>query len=310
MKYNNNEYEALIHVLMNEAFYMESLSYDTKIAQIRKYTEIIVRRLLKYPCDKLLTLGHYTVQNKLEKGGFTESLLSESLSTINANGSHRTHTQKTILATREEYEECVNSLFNLYGYLFYKYFQKYSFGYNEQVMSAFSILPPIIRHITLNELFIADPSNPVIIDKLVLAKLKVFDDLTTIEWIEANKEHLEQIQSSVSENQRLQFENQFGKEMAAAIIESLQKNMYEISKEKVLSISRTPSIIKYKTFEEALAYYRDYGILSGNSADVIEFNDLMEFVYLGRKECEKEIADIPEDQYVINKMIWVLNPKE
>ncbi len=69
------------------------------------------------------------------------------------------------------------------------------------------------------------------------------------------------------------------------------------------------SSIRYSNFEEALYYYRQYGILSGETKDVIEFNDLMEFVYIGRKACEKEIEKIPECACVLSKVVWVLNPK-
>lgn len=66
-KYNDEEYTALINILINDAFYVEGVSYDTKIFQIRKYTEIIVRRLLQYPINKDLTLGRGNVKKRVGK---------------------------------------------------------------------------------------------------------------------------------------------------------------------------------------------------------------------------------------------------
>ena len=40
----------------------------------------------------------------------------------------------------------------------------------------------------------------------------------------------------------------------------------------------------YRTFEEALPYYSKNGIIPDDgSEEVREFNDMMEFLYLGRK---------------------------
>lgn len=86
-------------------------------------------------------------------------LLIESIEKIQRIGNESTHTQNTLSVTDEEFQEAVSSLLNLYSYLFVEYFEKYEFGSNPEVMSAFSILPPIIRYITLKHLYEKYPDN-------------------------------------------------------------------------------------------------------------------------------------------------------
>lgn len=101
---------------------------------------------------------------KLNKRGFTEPLFRSSLEIIRINGNERGHSRLTEVTTEDEYKEVLNSVFNLYGDLFYRYFKKWPFGVNTEVMSAFSCLPPIIRHIALSALYDDDLSNPNIVD--------------------------------------------------------------------------------------------------------------------------------------------------
>ena len=68
--------------------------------------------------------------------------------------------------------------------------------------------------------------------------------------------------------------------------------------------------ISYDSFETALKYYKENGIVEGDTSDVKEFNDLMAFVYIGRKEAEEQIASLDESQYIINSITWVLPPEQ
>lgn len=68
-------------------------------------------------------------------------------------------------------------------------------------------------------------------------------------------------------------------------------NMYEICTNKVSSVG---SILQtngplYSDFESALPYYKKLGILKGTDTETKEFNDIMDFLYLGRKENLKKM---------------------
>ena len=92
----------------------------------------------------------------------------------------------------------IDNLFNLYAYLLIEYFQKYEFGSNLEIIHHFSLLPPIIRYLTLEYLHNKYPENTMIIDKLSLAILKAFNNEQALCWIEERKEKL-QTMPSISE---------------------------------------------------------------------------------------------------------------
>lgn len=282
-KYNDAEYQSMIDIIFHDSFYAD-VSFDTKIEQIRKYTEIIIRRLLRYDPDKFLTLGHENTIRQLDNKGFTEPFFRNSLEKINSIGSHRTHTQKREPAEKSEYDEVLESLFNLYGYLFYKFFEKFKFGNNLYIVSSFSLLPPIIRHITLEQLFVLDQNNTIVLEKLVLSKLKAFDYENADKWLESNSELLKSIQPNGFKEQKRKLEEIFGEQRAKEIIASAGDNMYVILKNKIGPMKGSIIYPQYKDFETALFYYHEKGIVPGNSKEINEFNSLMDFVYMGRVE--------------------------
>ena len=96
-KYNDAEYRSLIEMIFHDSYYAD-VYFDTKIEKIRQYTEIIIRRLLRYDPDKLLTLGHENTIRQLDNKGFTEPFFRNSLDKINSYGSDRTHTQVRVLS--------------------------------------------------------------------------------------------------------------------------------------------------------------------------------------------------------------------
>ncbi len=276
--FNNDKYRLLIEELINDTFYTEGVSYSNKIASIRRYTEIILRKMLDYPSGKKLTLGNINVQNRLAKKGYTEPLFLDSLDCINHNGSNRTHSQITEPATEEEYNRTLEALFNIYGYLFYKYFKEYPYGSNDKIVTAFSLLPPVIRHITLTELYNDDPSDQFLIYKLILAKAKTYDKKTTFNWIEDKKDHL--------------------KEIAGFGCETMYDECVNQANLIYKGISEFGSL--YKTFEEAVDKYKEFGIVSGETEEIREFNSLMEFVYIGRKD-EKDKIEHPYILFILNE---------
>ena len=305
-RYNNEEYKNLITEFFGEIFYLPGLSYGTKVQKLRQYTEIILRRLLNYRCDKNIELGNeYTLDN-LDRAGFTEPLFRDSLEKIRATGNERTHTKYRHIATEAEYQEILDNVFNIYGYLFYKYFKKWPFGNNKAIMSAFSCLPPIIRHIALSALYDDDPQNPDIVDKLVLAKLKAFDKETADAWIEEHKDSLLGMSVSPNSDFLKQLIAAVGEEAAVALAATMPHSMYDACKEKIQTVDTAlKSKPLYSDFESAKSYYEQYGIVEGTSQEVAEFNDLMEFVYIGRRKNEIEIAAIPEDNYIISQIVVI-----
>lgn len=102
-------------------------------------------------------------------------------------GDKCTHTQDPSLVLDDNISTAVNMLFNLYASLFVFHFKKYKFDSSNLIVSTFSILPPIIRYIVLNNLYDDNKNNLIIIDKLCLVILKSFDKDCAIQWIEDRK---------------------------------------------------------------------------------------------------------------------------
>lgn len=309
VNFNNEEYEAMLKVFVDDIFYSNS-SYDAKVARIRTYAEIIVRRLLDFPCDKDLTLGNKKVIRQLNDLGISEDFFKKAVVGINKNGSKSTHTNRFTVASKDDYDQAVENLFKLYGYLFYQYFKKYEFGTNQDVVAAFSILPPIIRHFALTELHATSPDNTWIIEKLVLSKVKAFNKENCIAWIESNKEHLQGLTVEPSKDLIQKLGAILGIETAMAILKQQADNMYDFCMEKatVVGNSLEKRGVLYSDFETALKYYKEHGIVNGNSPEILEFNSLMEFVYIGRKEREEELNNVAADDYAIDKIIYMISP--
>lgn len=289
MKYRDIEYECTVKVLIDDIYYSNA-SYDTKVARIRKYAEILVRRLLKYDPEKPLTLGHRNTLNKLDKNQYTEPLLRDSLKQLNSYGSESTHSQKREPANKHEYEEAIQNLLNIYAYLFVDYFKNNRFGSNPSIVSAFSLLPPIIRSIALQELYAQDPDNLLVINKLLIAIVKAEGILSARKWLEDNRSFLIKKGTGVNDDLRKSIVLQHGEEIADIIISQIpDSNMYEDGLKILESFSDFTPL--YTDFESALSYYKTHGIIAGQTKDVEDFNSLLLFVFSGRKEKELSSTD-------------------
>ena len=280
-EFNNEVYEALVNDLINDAFYLKGTSRRGTIAKTRQYAEVVVRRILNLPKKTTVTLGDERIISKI-KAKNNPVLLNE-IKTINKMGSKCTHTQLTREITEEDVKTVIDSLFNLYAYLLIDYFEKYEFGTNLEIVRKFSILPPIIRYLTLEYLYSKYPENIMIIDKLSLVILKALNKETAIKWIEERKEKLK-ITPSVTKNAEKDIIEKGGEKLARIII-STAPNMYDLCTERINlvadDISKNGKL--YNDFESAIDYYRMSGTVSGESSDIKEFNSIMEFLYLGRK---------------------------
>ncbi|OPJ65878.1 hypothetical protein [Clostridium chromiireducens] len=280
-EFNNEAYEALVKDLINDAFYLEGASRRGTIAKIRQYAEVVVRRILNLPKKTKVTLGDERIISRIKTKNNT--LLLNAIKTINKMGSKCTHTQLTREITEEDVKTVIDSLFNLYAYLLINFFEKYEFGTNLEIVYKFSILPPIIRYLSLEYLYSKYPENIMIIDKLSLVILKALNKEAAIKWIEEMKEKLK-ITPSVTKNAEKDIIEKCGEDLARVIV-SAAPNMYDLCTKRINlvadDISKNGKL--YNDFESAIDYYRMSGIVSGESSDIKEFNSIMEFLYLGRK---------------------------
>ncbi len=279
--FNNEAYSALVSDLINDTFYLEGVSRRGTIAKIRQYAEVIVRKILDLPAKIPVELGNGKLKHQIKERG--NPLLLKAVKEINSIGSKCTHTQLIEEITEDDVNNAIKYLFDLYASLLIEFFEKNEFGTNPKIVSSFSILPPIIRYITLDYLYQKYPDNLMIIDKLSLALLKAFDEETALNWVEERKTVLEKM-SSVSESAHRASIEKFGEDIAN-YIDSNAPDMYNLCTRKIKSvaedISRRGKL--YNDFESAIVYYQKVGIVNGSSPDVVEFNSIMEFLYLGRR---------------------------
>lgn len=296
--FNNSEYQCLVTDLIGDVFYTET-SFRGKISTIRQYAEVIVRKILDIEPSKKVTLGQKEVGNKIKSLPNYE-YLEAAIEVIRDKGNLSTHTQYLDNLSLEDFEDIIDSLFNMLAFLLINYFEKYKFGSREDVMSSFSLLPPIIRYKVLMFLYQKDPNNISVIDKLVLSIMKAFNVIEASKWVEEKKDTLIKIKS-ISEEAFSEISKKHGTEIALATLNSAP-NMYQLCREK---ISQVGNVIKskgrlYSDFESALPYYKARGILTCDDSEGKEFNDIMNFLYLGRKEKLQEISGESNPYIVMN----------
>ncbi len=287
-EFNNEAYQALVSDLINDAFYLEGASYRGIIAKIRQYAEVVVRKILNLSPDETVELGNGKLQHRLKEKN--NPLLLNAVKKINKIGSECTHTKSIREISKEEVDDTINRLFELYASLLIEFFEKYQFGSNPHIVSSFSILPPIIRYITLNYLYDKHPDNLMIIDKLSLILLKALNRDAAINWLETHKDVLEKT-PTITEKAYQDACRKGGVEFANILRLNAPQNMYVLCLEKVNLVANQidKAGLLYNDFESAIIYYQKNGIVEGDSPEVKEFNSIMEFLYLGRK-AQKDIV--------------------
>lgn len=287
--FNNEEYQTLASDLIGDIFYT-STSYRGKISTLRQYAEIVVRKILDIAPQKEITLGDEEIRKSIRKLP-NYKIVEHAVKKLKKNGNRTTHTQYRGEVTVDEFNIATDGLFDLLSYLLIRYFEKYKFGTNESIMLAFSVLPPIIRYKVLMFLYKKYPDNISIIDKLVLATLKACDAETATKWIEENKKSLLQM-NTYSENIIGEIAQQ-NSDLAEALRYMAPPNMYQLCRDKIAQVGATirNKGLVYSDFESALPYYRQVGRVQGTTPEVQEFNDIMDFLYMGRKERERLCSD-------------------
>lgn len=289
MKFKNQVYEDLVKDLINDAFYIESRSNRGKISTIRQYSEVVIRKLLDFPQGEKVTLGDFEVIKKLKTVSSNENLLMKAVRKIQKLGNKCTHTENPNPIPDEDVDSAIRALFNLYASLFVLFFKKYRFGSSNEIASAFSILPPIIRYIVLESLYSSDKNNLLVIDKLCLVLLKAFDKNDALVWLNERKDELSSILPYTPEA-IADIEAAHGKQYASLVVSKAPSNMYVCCLERLeeVSVILEQQGLLYNNFEQAKQLYLDKGILDNDKAENEEFNDIMEFVYLGRKVEQNE----------------------
>ena len=297
--FNNNEYQSLVADIIGDTFYKD-ISLSGKISFIRKYAEVIIRKILDINPSQAVTLGASNIQNRLERLPNHE-FIEMAVETIRGKGNQSIHTQHLAGFAPEDFDKVIDALFDMLSFLLINYFEKYDFGSRNDVLYSFSLLPPIIRYKVLMFLYRKHPNNISVIDKLVLATVKAFSIDEAIEWMEKEKDALVQM-GTVTEKAYNEIVEKGGVELAEIIRSSSPANMYLLCRMKISQVGGVINSrgVLYSDFESALPHYKSKGILMGDDLETKEFNDIMNFLYLGRKEKMKEISSETNPYMVIN----------
>ena len=302
-KFDNEKYQILAKDLMGDIFYSET-SNRNKIATIRQYAEVIVRKILDINPSKKMTIGANEISKKVDALKNSE-FLKEALENIKQDGNKFTHTEYLEEVTSDEFDKIVDKLLDMLSFMLINYFETYEFGSRSDVLRSFSLLPPIVRYKVLIFLYSKYPNNVHVIDKLVLAILKAFNREEAIRWTEKEKNNLinldvmsNKVFNEIAENKGIEF---------AELIKfnSPYKNMYELCIDKIMKIGNEIDSKGrlYIDFESALPYYKQYGIIDEDSEEIKEFNDIMDFLYLGRKANVDNFIKLKEPYVVLDAII-------
>ena len=279
--FNNAEYECLTKDLIGDIFYADG-SFRNKVATIRQYGEIIVRKILDMNPDSQVTLGKASVRNQIRCLPNHE-YLEQAIDVIRSNGNLSTHTQHRKEVTEDDFKAMLDGMLNMLSYLLITYFEKYGFGKRQDILCSFSLLPPIVRFKVLDYLVKKHPENITIIDKYVLATTKAISATVAYSWVENQRDNLIRT-PAITEEAASGLREKYSPELASVIISSAP-NMYDLCIQKIKDVSDEIKAKgrKYSDFESALPFYLEYGVLPNEDDESIEFNDIMNFLYLGRK---------------------------
>ena len=290
--FNDSEYTPRILNILKSAFYNNNPT-ETRLTEIRKYTEIHLRRILNLGSDSKFMLGDLKfIRNKsLENlGEIRKNELIEIVDIIRKLGNDGTHTQYTKEFTDSDYEKAIDALFDLIAFQFVSYFKKYPMRLTSpnDVMFDFSLLPPIIRFKTLNSLLKNDPDNIQILNRITLARIKTFGKTVTYDWLKKNESNFRSIQYP-TEGEINEYIGKCGVQISPGIFVFSIKlncfdNVYDLLKNKIddsnTSVNENGKL--YSSFESAIIYYHKKKHPDSNF-EIKELHSIMDFVYIGRK---------------------------
>lgn len=297
--FNNSVYQSLVIDLIGDTFYKDT-SVSGKISFVRKYAEVVIRKILDVDPNEAVTLGAKNIQDRI-KNLPNHEFIEAAVEIIRGKGNQSIHTQYLQGFVEEDFDNVVNGLFDMLSYMLISYFEKYEFGSRNDVMFSFSMLPPIIRYKVLSFLYEKYPDNISIIDKLVLATVKAFSVEEANKWVEREKNALIKMRT-VTEKAFNEIAKKYGIGFAEIIQNNSPDNMYILCKRKILEVGNMINSrgVLYSDFESALPYYKEKGILTGDDEETTEFNDIMNFLYMGRKEKIREISNESNPYVILN----------
>lgn len=281
--FDNGAYSELVAELLNDAVYLKDRSRRGVISTVRQYAEVVVRRILDLAPDAHVTLGKSEVTSGLKAKSNNSKLLMQAVENIRLVGNKCSHTQELGPITEDDIVSVFDSLFDVYAYLFVDFFSRHKFGGNGALMSSFSILPPIIRYKALKSLYEADGNNISVIDKYSLCILKAVGVDEARAWVLERKEELLKV-PAYTEEAIEEIRINCGEAAANAYMHSTP-NMYYCCMDRLCEVAVTISKngVLYNDFESAMGLFKVKGFVQGDSVEVVSFNDLMQFVYLGRR---------------------------
>jgi len=287
MSFEDSVYKPLINEILDDIYY-KNTNFRTKIALLRHYLEIIVRKLVNYPVNQKMTLGSDKIKNlltEIEKDiCITDKHFQKTVGKAGDLLNKYNHTQYLVSANQEVFDKAEDLVFNVISLIFIIHFSKNEFGLNFDEMESFSILPPIIRLKVLEYFYSEGTKNLLLMHKYVLTILKSKNKEAAIQWIEVRKKQLQEV-STISDKYNLDKylvagERKLGKR---------HTNMYEhlIFVAGYVNEKRdSKEVLVYSSFEQAAKTY----IKVCNNKDHLEsFNrakqlkELIEFLFIGRK---------------------------
>lgn len=263
-----------------------------------------MRKILDINPNKKITIGATEISKKLDALSNSE-FLKEALENIRKDGNKFTHTEYLEEVTSDEFDKIVDKLLDMLSFMLINYFETYEFGSRNDVLWSFSLLPPILRYKVLIFLYSKYPDNIYVVDKLALAIVKAFNREEAIRWIEEEKNNLinldvmpDKVSNEIAENKGIEFTELIR-------FNSPYKNMYELCIDKIIKIGNEIDSKGhlYIDFESALPYYKQYGIIDGDSEEIKEFNDIMNFLYLGRRAKLDDFIKQNESYVALNTII-------
>ncbi|WP_313129519.1 hypothetical protein [Anaerocolumna sp.] len=299
-EFDDYEYSTMICDLIHDMEYIEK-SNRGKVATIRQYAEVVVRKILNIGSDTQLTLGQVGYKKSfLDKIELLEEKLGRKLldciEKIRPTGNDGTHTQYTESFTDTQVAELEDALLDLYSILFLKFFTsvKIDLCFNPHVLSLFSLLPPVVREKTWQYLYELDNNNIIVADKLCLSIIKTHGKDSAFAWLEENRTQLESIPYPTEAEKHSYLIAHRDLHDPSQSIFTLNfdghDNIYDLLKckteDKSTSINESGKL--YSNFEEAISHYQKqinlyylYDLFNGNE-ELTEINALVQFAYIGR----------------------------
>lgn len=303
-KFNNIEYSDLISELIGETNYM-NISNRSKMARMRDFSEIIIRKILNIGNDTPLMLGEIKLNspNKIIaqciqnidqqlKIKFVNSIEKINKMTRNAH-----HTEQTNKFADSEVQIVEEEIFELISMIFIQFFIdiKVDIYTEPEILFVFSLLPPNIRYKTWHYLYKKDSNNIQVVDKLCLSIIKANSKEDAIDWLKSNKTTIMAIpypsNQEIHKYKMLHSDKSNPKICKVPLDFESYNNIYDLLMDKVnnpkTAINEHGKM--YSSFEEAKVHFEQFKIMFSNkSNNLYKLFDLMEFVYIGRKTSVKK----------------------